>query len=319
MSDDEQPDLGPGASPTTWRREHPVLSRALLYGCAGLLAAVLVVLLQIRRQDDAAAEIEKQRREMENLSIVLLQDPTGEVCLEVLDERFPLKELPAELVALRHRMTALAYRRGGELTQALALLDRARTAAQNERERLAVDLERAETLILSERFDDARALTNTLEHPAAAGDAGILLAALLRAETWALQNQRDAAWESLDGVLAGLRPPLAAGQSWEVGGHAWTATEAAYKATARLARWAPGQSGPWLRLAELGEDDLQIQIEAARGLLAGNAEEAACQVLEGIGPGRDSDVLLYVGHDEALIACAEKCGLLLKATPAPAR
>ena len=303
--------VGALAGPT-WPARHPVLSRALLYGLGLALGAGLLILLALRRGQDARDVLAAKAREMENLSVVLLQDPSGEIALKVLDERFPLDELPAALHALRYRMTALALRQAGKTDDALAMLAKARTRAQSDRDRLAIDLEEAEALLLAERYEATRKRLSSRTAPMAAGQTGIILASLLGAESLAREGRTHDAWAALNRTLADMRAPLASAPTWDVGGHAWTETQAAYKATARLSEWAPGQPEPWRRLVRLAASDVRVKIECARGLFDAGDESSACNIVRMLSVKHAADIALYVDEGSPLAVCLEKNGIELK-------
>ncbi len=265
-----------------WRKRHPVISRTLLYGLGLGLAALLFVLFTERKADDEATRIEALQKELDGLSLVLATDPTGDVVLAKLDEKFSGDDLPVITQGRSLRWRAMAWRRkantastDAEKQRAVQEVEKALEACAalqlEPAERFALQLEWAEARL--ERRDVTRARqvlpdSGDLIHLGSAMLPSVLLLSLLEVQAKRLEGQAaDAAVLAVKTVQA-IEPPLGQ-QIAYVGGRDWTAAQVGIE----LASFAtqvgdPALAGPaWKRLRAAAAYDFEVQVAAARGLL----------------------------------------------------
>lgn len=212
-----------------WRKRHPVLSRVLLFGIGGGLAALLLVLLSQRTEEDALTEL---RGELQNLDIVLATHGGAERVLEILDEKTADLELPKNLAVHAGRYRAMALRNqwrrsqqpplsaGPEPSEIEAVLEATAAHDPEPLAKRALMLEWAEWRL--EQEDPTGALDRLSRVRLPPGTAWWLLGEHLRLVARAIGNEPEAAADELVPLLDGLPRPLPRPeQPIRVGGTEW--------------------------------------------------------------------------------------------------
>jgi tetratricopeptide (TPR) repeat protein len=268
------------------------VSRTILYGLGAVLLAGLGWALSRRAQEDEAERAHAQRLQLQNLSLLLLQDPAGTTTLSALEGPYAEEALPRSLHALRHRMRALALRSAERHEESLVASAQAVALAPDATERVAAEIEWAHTLQMAGRPGEARERLAALPAPPPGGATLALLIGLADAGAREALGEGAEAVEDLRELLVALPAPLPDGPEIEIEGHAWTPGEAAFLLVRFVAKAARATSdGPaagaeavaplWRRLLDLRPGDVRIAVEAAGGLLRAGDREAAARALDG--------------------------------------
>jgi tetratricopeptide (TPR) repeat protein len=271
----ESPDPTAVAASSSWRRRHPVLARAVLYGLGLAVGGVLLWLFALRRGQDAEDQHALRWKRLEQLPLVIQMNPEAPEAVKVLDAEYADPALPAALRARAERMRGII--------------------ARNRKDRAAVDASFEQALALdpaaaeATRIEWALCLADLKDGPAAMK---LLLAARPTSLTLALWlelavAQAEAAYErppegaGLGRVaLLGRAPtPLPNEAPVWLGLTEWTPAGVALETT----RWkvlgvdpaSEFATGCWRRLAELAPQDFEALLAATEGLLAGQDPEGA--------------------------------------------
>jgi len=264
-------DLEPPVSGQPWHKRHPLLSRSLLYGAGVGLAAALLFSLVGRSQEDAARRREALDAELDLLEVVHAMDPSGDLVLKLLDEKFSGDELTTHQRGRALRWRALALRKKKDREGVEAAFQAAEALDLEPLERAALHLEWAEARIAAPDLRGAQALLPAgrllQDHPTL-----LLLRALLSAQIQAGLHSPKEGRTELDEILSGLPQPLDPEREVYVGGRPWLASQAATVATEFLAqgpeeRGQGQRAGLWRRLHLLAPLDFDAQVACARAFL----------------------------------------------------
>jgi tetratricopeptide (TPR) repeat protein len=251
----------------SWRKQHPVLSRTLLYALGLGLIAVLVYLYQARQAVDDQDRLRALAEEMDALSIVHAIDPDGSMVLKLLDDKFMDPTFPAKLRGRALRWRALALRKQHDPVPVEAALEAADALALEPGERLALKLEWAEARLEASDVEGALAVLPTQAAVAPLPPLA-LLRALLFARAEEASGRSAAGYEVLEAALDDLQAPVDAYAEVYVGGREWTCADAATVATEVLARLDGAKpTDLWRRLVRLAPRDFDALLASTRAFL----------------------------------------------------
>lgn len=273
-----------------WRKRHPVLSRVLLFGIGGGLAALLLVLLSQRTEEDA---LTKLRGELQNMDIVLATHGGAERVLEILDENTAGLELPKDLAVKAGRYRAMALRNqwrraqrpplsaGPEPRAIEAVLEATAALDPEPLAKRALMLEWAEWRLEQEDPEGALDRLGRVRLPA--GSAWWLLGEQLRLVARAIGNEPEAAADEVLPLLDSLPRPLpATGEPIRVGGTQWMPQDVALvlieKGSALYRRLGRDPAPLFSRLPGLVEGHPLAMLRAAR-LLADRGDRPGARAL----------------------------------------
>jgi tetratricopeptide (TPR) repeat protein len=229
------------AAPVGWRRRHPVLARAVLYGLGAVLVGVTVALLLGRKATDRADREQYLAQRLDSFDLVFrvgAPDAPGspggwQTVLQGLDEEFSSPDLPAHLRFRALRWRGVAYVQGGNLAAAEEAFARALDLATNPVERGAVFVEWGEARA---HLGEPAAAIALLDH-AEVRSTELLrtLGDLVRAYALERAGQRE---KALDGLRAAVTRAAADAKEptlW-VGSRSWTPADVTEAATLSLQR-----------------------------------------------------------------------------------
>ena len=260
----------------SWRRRHPVLSRAILYGLGLALVVIAVVLLAKRKDVDEQDRLQYLDARLLSLDLLFGSKEGRQQARQVLHEEYQDAKLPPDLRARAIRVQAQLDAKDGDHEGALARLDEAAALEVSPASAFAMAIERAETLQIMERGEDALAV---LERAGAAPN-GVLALVRASVRAWILgENGRGAdALESLERVLAQRQRAWEGETSQVVGALEVQPSHAWIQATRMLGTIRPLRAEDWIRVAQLFPADTIAASTAAQGLMALGADEQAARV-----------------------------------------
>lgn len=276
------------ASPDTrpWRKRHPIVSRLVLLGVGGAIAATLLILM---KNDERDRRIVKLRAMVSSFDVLLILDSGPKKVLEQVEGQLQEPDLPVDLQVAARRYEAMALRRlirvdeapKGAQARVHAALEEAVGLAGDRLTRNALLLEQAEAYLEADDHKGARAAL-------ARGDFG-------REGPWAQMRDHylaiaeaselgsDAGLKRLEAILAKWEAPLPLRPQVSAGGRTWNLPEIATVTAERIARLYAqrdrDQRPIWVRLGELTANDVDEQVICVKRLMAIGAEDDARRIL----------------------------------------
>jgi tetratricopeptide (TPR) repeat protein len=252
--------------PRSWRKRHPVLARAVLYGLGLAVGGLLFWLLVLRGETDRQDRHEALRAELDQLAVVLQADPQGTVLLRALEDRYSDPSLPLDVRQRAARWRGYALHLAGRADESnrayatTAMLDLPR------REMGALYLEWARCRLERGEADEALFL---LDRPVIVGTGPLgLLGATIRAR--ARVQEGGSATEAARGLLWRLEEASRAPRDGQVDWVCpveWRLEEAAVTAAEEVASLlgaAEASPEPWRLLARIAPDHFEAQWKCAR-------------------------------------------------------
>jgi tetratricopeptide (TPR) repeat protein len=259
----------------SWRKRHPVLARAVLYGAGLALGGLALWLLAGRRAQDAEDRLLFLWKRLETLPIVVQADPDGAEALKVLDAEYADPALPAALRARAERMRGIIARNRKDRAAVDAAFDKALAL-----DPAVADATRIEwALCLADLKDGSAAMKPLLAaRPTSLTLALWLELAVAQAEA-AYEMPPEGAGLGRVALLTKAPTPLPSEAPVWLGLTEWTPAGVALETT----RWkvlgvdpaSEFATGCWRRLAELAPHDFEALVAATEGLLAGQDLEGA--------------------------------------------
>ncbi len=248
----------------SWRKRHPVLSRAVLYTVGALVVAGIVVALRTRQRVDAQDRLDYLTARLGSLDVVLATGEGPAEVLRVLDDEFSGGDLPPALRQWALRLRAQALARSDRIDDALGVLEEARAVAVDPVADGALAVETAEILGLADRAAEGLSL---LRAESAFGSPVLeLRRRQVEAYLLAAQDDEAAAAEVLERALGRLPRPVPTAEEVVIGGSPQALPVVVRLATEQLAGLGGGGPAPWRRLAALLPDDPDALALAARRL-----------------------------------------------------
>jgi hypothetical protein len=218
-------DAAAAAPAPGWRKRHPVLARAVLYGVGGAVFAVVLVLFLQRRGEDRDTQVDALEKQLASVDLVFAIPGGHAQVLALLDRDFSAPDLPAGLRQRVLRVRGLAHEKGEDLAAAESAFAAAEPLATGARDRAALLVEWAEARAFLGTPESALAL---LDRPDAASDGAIaLLHARVRAFALARARRDEESRRVLAAALAAAPTPPPEGPVDHVGLRDWTPAEAA--------------------------------------------------------------------------------------------
>lgn len=251
----------------SWRKRHPVLARALLYGLGMSLGGLALVLLAGRREQDREDQLAYLWKRLETLPIVIQADPDAAEAVKVLDAEYASATLPAALRARAERLRGIIARNRKDKAGVQAAFERALALDPGAEESVRIEL----ALCLVDAGDPVEATRHVMT----------LKPASTTLRVWAELARSQALLDQPDGMIRrqelvafvhGLPAPLPVEPPVWLGLAEWTPAGAALECVRWLVRLSAPESQEalelWRRLAALAPTDFEALLAATEGLLA---------------------------------------------------